>query len=244
MLASDVPRPMSNVPEPARRAPGCGRRSRPGRAGSPQYSTGMTGQSSGRGKCVTPNVYQSTTSVSTSDRSAAVHRGSPSPPACWFGIVAGGPPLVRRVRRDPQVVAWRSRRAARRDDSGCGEQRRRRHRRARACSATGCAERVAARRGSTICHAAARAAFDGRAAPPCSRVEPGRSRTERVAPRVVVARAAPARRRPRTPRSRGRRRRSRGARRTGAGGAAPRAPARSTLRERRARRPARSPSAT
>ena len=49
------------------------------------YSTGITGQSSGRTKWVTPNVYQSTTSVSAIDRSAAVQRGRPSPPACWFG---------------------------------------------------------------------------------------------------------------------------------------------------------------
>ena len=51
----------------------------------PVYSTGITGQSSGRTKWVTPNVYQSTTSVSSSGRSAAVHAGRPSPPACWFG---------------------------------------------------------------------------------------------------------------------------------------------------------------
>jgi hypothetical protein len=49
------------------------------------YSTGMTGKSSGRQKCVTPTVCHSTMSVSTTGRSAAVHRGSPSPPGCWLG---------------------------------------------------------------------------------------------------------------------------------------------------------------
>src|ERR1035437_7429283 len=49
---------------------------------NPVYSTGMTGQSSGRTKCVTPKLYQTTTSRSAIGRFAAVHRGSPSPPAC------------------------------------------------------------------------------------------------------------------------------------------------------------------
>ena len=44
-----------------------------GTSWNPQYSTGMTGQSSGRGTCVTPNVCHTTMSVPTSDRSAAVH---------------------------------------------------------------------------------------------------------------------------------------------------------------------------
>src|SRR5207248_8410348 len=51
----------------------------------PVYSTGMTGQSSGRTKCVSPNVYQTTTSVPAIGRSCADHRGKPSPPSCWFG---------------------------------------------------------------------------------------------------------------------------------------------------------------
>src|SRR5439155_3735757 len=36
---------------------------------NPVYSTGMTGQSSGRTKCVSPNVYQTTTSVPAIGRS-------------------------------------------------------------------------------------------------------------------------------------------------------------------------------
>ena len=51
----------------------------------PEYSTGMTGQSSGRGMCVTPNECHSTMSVSTTGRSWAVHAGSPAPPLCWLG---------------------------------------------------------------------------------------------------------------------------------------------------------------
>ena len=56
-----------------------------GESRKPVDSTGMTGQSSGRGMWVRPNVCQTTTSVSATGRSAAVHRGSPSPPPCWFG---------------------------------------------------------------------------------------------------------------------------------------------------------------
>ena len=52
---------------------------------NPQYSTGITGQSSGRGEWETPKVCQATMSVSTRERSADVHLGRPSPPRCWFG---------------------------------------------------------------------------------------------------------------------------------------------------------------
>jgi hypothetical protein len=52
---------------------------------NPQYSTGMTGQSSGLGEWVTPKVCQATISVPTNDLSAAVQRNSPSPPGCWLG---------------------------------------------------------------------------------------------------------------------------------------------------------------
>ena len=60
------------------------------------YSTGMTGQSSGRGTWVTPKVCQSTTSVSTSDRSAAVHARQAVAAGVLVGVVAGGPALVGR----------------------------------------------------------------------------------------------------------------------------------------------------
>ena len=58
------------------------------------YSTGMTGQSSGRTKWVTPNVYQSTTSVSTSERSAAVQRGQAVAARVLVRVLARGPALV------------------------------------------------------------------------------------------------------------------------------------------------------
>ena len=48
----------------------------------PIVETGITGQSSGRAMWWAPNTYQSTTSVSSIARSASVHRGRPSPPAC------------------------------------------------------------------------------------------------------------------------------------------------------------------
>ena len=46
----------------------------------PARWTDITGQSSGRGMCVTPIVYHSTTSRLTSDRFARIHRGNPSSP--------------------------------------------------------------------------------------------------------------------------------------------------------------------
>ena len=51
----------------------------------PILCTGITGQSSGRGMWVWPNVYQTTRSVSAVDRFAAVHLGNPSPPGRWLG---------------------------------------------------------------------------------------------------------------------------------------------------------------
>ena len=61
-----------------------------GRSWKPQVATGITGQSSRRGTWCEPNTYQSTISVSSSERSAAVQRGRPSPPACWFGYSPAG----------------------------------------------------------------------------------------------------------------------------------------------------------
>ena len=65
---------------------------------NPVYSTGMTGQSSGRGRWVTPNVYQSTTSASTSVAVGRRPLGQPGAAGVLVGVVAGGPPL-RRARR-------------------------------------------------------------------------------------------------------------------------------------------------
>src|SRR5690242_14451818 len=50
----------------------------------PHVSTGMTGQSSGRGKCVAPNVCQSTMSCPAMSRPCATNVGSPAPPGCWL----------------------------------------------------------------------------------------------------------------------------------------------------------------
>ena len=102
----------------ARRARGCGRRSRTGTRVKPVYSTGMTGQSSGRGMCVTPNECHSTMSVSTTGRSCAVHCRQARPAGVLVRVVARGPPLLGVERRDPQVVRRRRRRAARRSSPG------------------------------------------------------------------------------------------------------------------------------
>lgn len=47
-------------------------------------SAGMIGQSSGRVMWWMPKVYQSTTSVFSIERFAAVHAGRPMPPPPWF----------------------------------------------------------------------------------------------------------------------------------------------------------------
>src|SRR4029453_17563753 len=69
----------------ARAMPGLRAKNPAGLSMKPTYSHGMTGQSSGRTKWVVPSVSQATMSSSTSGRSAAVQRGSPSPPGCWLG---------------------------------------------------------------------------------------------------------------------------------------------------------------
>ena len=150
----------------------------------PVYSTGMTGQSSGRTKCVTPNVYQTTTSVSAIGRSCAVQRGSPSPPACWFGYSPAAAPLVGRVRRDPEVVL---REAGAPPDRRVGmrEQRRRRHRRHELVGDAADRGRCA-RSGFAILHVRECAASTSRARVGLG-VEPGRALAERVQPRVVGA---------------------------------------------------------
>jgi hypothetical protein len=50
----------------------------------PQRATGMTGQSSGRGTWVGPNVCHTTMSWPSMSRSAAVNAGRPAPPGCWL----------------------------------------------------------------------------------------------------------------------------------------------------------------
>src|SRR5207244_7821594 len=54
----------------------------------PTYSTGITGQSSGRGTWLTPKEYQTTTSVFSRGRSPAVNDGRPSPPGDRLGYPA------------------------------------------------------------------------------------------------------------------------------------------------------------
>jgi len=44
----------------------------------------MTGQSSGRGTCVGPNVCQTTMSSPSISRSPATKAGMPAPPGFWF----------------------------------------------------------------------------------------------------------------------------------------------------------------
>ena len=51
---------------------------------NPHRATGITGQSSGRGKCVGPNVCQTTMSAPSMSRSPAMYAGSPAPPGCWL----------------------------------------------------------------------------------------------------------------------------------------------------------------
>ena len=71
---------------------------------NPAYSTGITGQSSGRGMWVTPKVYQTT--MSRLD-DGPVRRGplrEPVPAGVLVGVVAGGPPLVGRVGGDPEIA--------------------------------------------------------------------------------------------------------------------------------------------
>ena len=52
---------------------------------NPEYSTGITGKSSGRQKCVGPKVCHSTMSSFSIGRFCATYFGRPSPPACWLG---------------------------------------------------------------------------------------------------------------------------------------------------------------
>ena len=64
-----------------------------GSSRKPARATGMIGQSSGRTKCVVPTVYQSTTSLSSSGRSASLHCGRPTVSDCAVGIAPGRVPL-------------------------------------------------------------------------------------------------------------------------------------------------------
>ena len=70
----------------------------------PHRATGMTGQSSGRGMWVGPNVCHTTMSAPSMSRSPAMNAGRPAPPGFWFDEVAGRVALVRVVAGDPQVV--------------------------------------------------------------------------------------------------------------------------------------------
>ena len=70
--------------------PGLRRKNPLGLSWKPVCSTGITGQSSVRGMWFVPNVYQSTTSSFSRGRSAAVQRGRPSRPSCWYGWSPAG----------------------------------------------------------------------------------------------------------------------------------------------------------
>ena len=56
----------------------------------PTEVTGITGQSSIRGTCVWPKLYQTTTSVEARSRSAFVHAPSPVSAVLWFGYSPAG----------------------------------------------------------------------------------------------------------------------------------------------------------
>ena len=70
----------------------------------PTCVTGITGHSSGRGMCVTPIVYQTTTSWFDSDSLLATQRGEPVAAAALVGIDPAGVQLVVAVARGPEVV--------------------------------------------------------------------------------------------------------------------------------------------
>ena len=104
-----------------------------------------------------PNVYQTTTSVSTSERSAAVQRGQAVAARVLVRVLARGAALVGAVRRDPEVVLREPGPLA---DARVGvrEQRGRRSSSARACTPS--AARAPLRTsGFTIFHARDVAAF-------------------------------------------------------------------------------------
>ena len=52
---------------------------------NPMRSTGITGQSSGRGRWLAPNVYQTTTSRFSTGRSCSTQAASPVSSRVWFG---------------------------------------------------------------------------------------------------------------------------------------------------------------
>ena len=109
-------------------------------------ATGITGQSSGRGMWWLPNVYQTTTSVSSIGRSAARPLGQAVAARVLVRVVAGRVPLVGRDTASP-TGAWST------NPARCGQRRVRRgerHRvlaRAPACRPTGSPTRVARRSG-------------------------------------------------------------------------------------------------
>ena len=75
-----------------------------GTSEKPVDSTGMTGQSSGRTRWVTPKVCHTTISVSSIGRSCSVHTANPSSPLLWLGCSPAARRSVGLVGRDPQVV--------------------------------------------------------------------------------------------------------------------------------------------
>ena len=160
------------------------------------YSTGMTGQSSGRTKCVTPNVYQhDDVGARRSTGRPRSTRGRPSPPACWFGYSPAAAPLVARVGRDPEVVLREAgppadRRVGVRPAASASTSS------ARACTRPAARGRCA-RPGSRCCHARDVAASMSRRASG-SRLETRRTSAGTRCPTGCRDRAARARPRPRS----------------------------------------------
>ncbi len=71
---------------------------------NPTDETGITGQSSSRGMCVWPNVYQTTRSRSPRSRSAAVQLRQAIAAGVLVGILAGREPLLGIEGGHPEVA--------------------------------------------------------------------------------------------------------------------------------------------
>ena len=77
---------------------------RTGTSEKPVYSTGITGQSSGRGMWVTPKVCHTHHVGVGHGPVGGRPRRQPVAPGVLVGVVARGPPLVGAVGGDPQVA--------------------------------------------------------------------------------------------------------------------------------------------
>lgn len=81
----------------------------------PQYLTGITGESSGRGTWVNPKLCQTTMSVFSIDRFCGTHTGKPAGPAifwqsCWSGsaLLRSGCPRLAVGTKEAQCPRQRA----------------------------------------------------------------------------------------------------------------------------------------